>query len=86
MTWSSIVCSNPHGTSKWFWKLPVTPFSIHISLKIRSWQHYIRICCNPKSTWIEVMTSFSIIFSNSHSTLNCSWKLTVTSFPIQIAF
>jgi hypothetical protein len=84
MTLYTIICSNPYSTSNWSWNLPVTSFPIHISLQIRSWQHYFKICSNPQYTRILVMTSSSNICSNQRSISNWSWKLSVTTFPINI--
>jgi hypothetical protein len=84
MTSSSITFSNSHSAPNRFGKLPVTSFPIHIALQIISLEHYFRICSNPQSTSNEVMILSLIIWCNPHSTSICSWKLPVTSFPIQI--
>jgi hypothetical protein len=92
MTSSFITCSNLHVTSNCSWKLPVTSFSVHIALQIRSWQHYLTSV--PITVHLKLGQDIILyhLFSSKYYfkfvmklTSNCSWKLTATYIPVHVA-
>jgi hypothetical protein len=81
----SIICSNPHFTTNWSWKLFVTSFQIHIALKNWSWRHPISSV--PIHIWPHISSHIlsSITCSSTYITSNSPWRIPVTSFWIHIA-